>query len=268
MKPRRLSLDTKKLEQPEDTYPFGKNGVWNSNIGAEENENGFLPSAAILPYKLIGVIETDVYPVYFSTNNVNSAFGFHDIDNDVYIPIFDDADESFKLNFNLDRPIKGEYRRNFKNEIELVWLEIAVAAANPPRWANTVRIGTDPNDFLLFPKSLIPYIDTTIQAGGNLGMGSYFIALKYIRNDGTETRYTTLTSPKIAYSDNYDTIPGTNTGKALNITITGIDTTYERIGLAVVERINGIDSAYELPELSIAPTVTFILDPIDTSLSV
>lgn len=260
MKPTRLSLDTKKLEQPKDTYPYGKNGVRNANIGADENENGFLPSGITVPYKVIGIIETDTFPVYFSTDNVNSAFGFHDVIKDIYVPIFNDLALAFKLNFNINRPIKGEYRRNFRNEIELTWLELSTDGSlrNPPRWANTVRLGTDPNDFLLFPKSLIPYIDTTMIPGGNLGMGAYFFALKYIRSDGTETRYTTLTSPLIAFSDNYDTIPGTNTGKAISISITGLDTTYDRIQLAVVERISGVDSVYELPELAISPTLTFI----------
>lgn len=258
MRPRRLSIDTKKLEEPQDCYTYGKNGVWNANIGAEENENGFLPSGASVPYKTIGIIETDTFPVYFSTDNINSAFGFHDIVKDIYVPIFDDSALSFKLNFNINRPIKGEYRRNFKNEIELTWLELAAAGANPPRWANTITLGTDPNDFLLFPKSLIPTIATQVQPGGNLGMGAYFFGLQYIRNDGTITRYTTLTSPLIAVSDNYGTIPGSNTGKAITINITGLDLTYDRVGLVVVERINGVDTPYTLPELPIAPNITFI----------
>lgn len=258
MKPRRLSLDTKKFEQPGDTYPYGKNGVWNANIGAEENENGFLPSGITIPYKVIGIIETDTFPVYFSTDNVNSAFGFHDVNKDIYVPIFDDRLLSFKLNFNINRPIKGEYRRNFQNQIELVWLELVATGANPPRWANTVTLGSDPNDFLLFPNSLIPYIDVEIQPGGNLGMGAYYFGLQYIRNDGTITRYTTLTSPLIAVSDDYSTIPGTNTGKAITLNITGIDQTYDRVGLVVVELINGVLTPYTLPELPVAPNLTFI----------
>lgn len=256
MKPTRLSLDTAKVYQPQGTNPYGKNGVRLSGI--DFNENGFLPSTITIPYKIMGIIETDTYPVYFSTDNINSAFGFHNIDTDTYTPIFDDASTDFKLNFNINRPIKGEYRRNFRNEIELTWIELAEVGANPPRWANTSRIGSDLNDFLVFPKSLIPYIDTTMQPGGNLGMGAFFFGLKYIRTDGTETRYTTLTRPLIAFSDNYDTIPGTNTGKAIAVSITGLDLTYDRVQLVVVERINGVDIPYELPELSIAPNITFI----------
>jgi hypothetical protein len=261
MRPIRLSLDTKKLEQPKDTYPYGKNGVRSTFGATDENESGFLPSGINIPYKVNGIIETDTYPIYFSTDNVNSAFGYHDIDKDIYVPIFNDSALSFKLNFNINHPIKGEYRRNFRNEIELTWLELDAETdtkRNPPRWANTVRIGTNLNDFLLFPKSLIPYIDTTLQPGGNLGMGAYYFGVKYIKSDGTETRYTTLTRPLIAFSDNYDTIPGTNTGKAIQINITGLDTTYDRIGLVVVARINGVDTPYELPELSIASTISFL----------
>ncbi|CAM6001148.1 unnamed protein product [Sphagnum balticum] len=239
------------------SYPYGKNGIWNANINAEENENGFLQSNVNTPYPIIGVIETDTYPLYFSTDNTNSAFGFHNTDTDSYNAVFDDATLSFKLGFSTARPIKGEYRRNFRNEIELTWIELGTGA-NPPRWANTNNIGSDLNDFLLFPKCLIPYIDTTLQPGGNLSMGAYFFGAKYISNDGTETRYTTLTRPLIAFSDNYDTIPGTNTGKAITLNVTGIDLTYDRLGLVVVERINGVDTPYELPDQAIAPNITFV----------
>jgi hypothetical protein len=124
MRPIRLSLDTKKLEQPKDTYPYGKNGVRSTFGATDENESGFLPSGINIPYKVNGIIETDTYPIYFSTDNVNSAFGYHDIDKDIYVPIFNDSALSFKLNFNINHPIKGEYRRNFRNEIELTWLEL------------------------------------------------------------------------------------------------------------------------------------------------
>lgn len=258
MKPKILISDTKKLEQPQDSYPYGKNGIWNANKGALQNEKGFRRSSAAWPYKYNGTIETDTYPVIFTTDNVNSAAGFWDVDKDIYTPIFNDSTLSFKFGFNLSNPIKGEARRNYRNEIELTWLEISDGVRNPPRWINTVRLGNSLNDFLLFPESKTPFIALAMQAGGNLGMGAYFIAAKYVRNDGTETRYTTLSAPLIAVSTNWSTIGGGNTGQALVITITGADDTYDRIALVVVERINGVDIPYELPELNISPTITFI----------
>ena len=262
MRPGRLSLDTKKLEQPNDAYVYGKNGVqW---MGVNQNEDGFTQSACVVPYKIIGVVETDQYPIYFSTNNTYSAIGFHNLDTDTYVPILDDSTLSYKLNFNTLRPIKGEYRRNYKNVIEVVWIEMpdptgVASAPNAPRWLDTSSTPSTLNltNFLLFPKVQIPIITPVMQQGGNLGMGSYFFCLQYISNNGTQTGYTTLTSPLIAFSNNYNTIPGSNTGKSITLTITNVDLSFDRVQLVVVEYINGVYTPYELPELPVNSAITF-----------
>jgi len=259
MKPERLVNSTKPQEASPDTYWHGKNGIWDRNRRAVQNEPGFLPSSVNIPYSPIGVVETDTYPIIFSTDNVYSAIGFFDEANDVYTPILNDATKSFKLNFDLTRPIKGEARRNFLDQIEVAWFELNnTAGANPPRFMNTVTPGTTLNDFLLFPQSNFPKIDLEISGGGNLGMGAYYVAVRYLKKDGTQTRYGTLSAPLFATDDHYSTIPGSNTGKALTINLMNVDTRFDTLIICVVQKVNGVDTPYELPELQVAATMQFI----------
>lgn len=245
-------MDAQKQEQPPQTYPYGKNGIWFRN--AIRNEPGFSFSSVNIPYTHMGTIETDTYPIVFSTDNTNSAYGFFDVDKDVYTPIDNDSAKAYKYNFNTEYPIKGEARRNYKNDIEVAWFD----RLNSPKFANTNELGTTINDFQLFPQSVPPKVTLTMNAGGNLGMGSYAVAIKYLKKDGTATPYSTLSSPLIATSDNWSTIPGSNTGKALTIDLTEVDTRFDTMIIAIVQSQNNILVAYELPELPVAATVSFI----------
>lgn len=258
MKPINLVNNIDPQEAEPGQYWHGKNGLWDGKRKRLTNEPGFLPSSVNIPYTPIGVIETDSHPVIFSTDNNYSAFGFFDESTDSYTPIFNDSTKSFKLNFDLSRPIKGEARRNYLDQIELAWFEIGTTDANPPRFSNTVTPGQNLNSFLLFPQAEMPKVALQVSGAGNLPMGGFFVAVRYLKKDGTQTRYGTLSTPVFATSDGFTTIPGTNTGKALQITLTNVDTTYDTLIICVVQRINGVDTPYELPEVPVASTVTFL----------
>jgi hypothetical protein len=258
MKPQSLVNNTHPQEAEPGQYWHGKNGLWDQKRKALMNEPGFLPSSVSIPYTPNGIIETDTVPIVFSTDNTYSAFGFFDETTDTYTPIFNDSTKSFKLNFDTSRPIKGEARRNYLDQVEIAWFEIGLTDANPPRFSNTVTPGQNLNDFLLFPQAVMPKIGLTITGAGNLPMGAFFAAVKYLKKDGTQTRYGTLSAPVFATSDGFTTIPGTNTGKALGITLTDIDTNYDTLIICIVQRINGVDTPYELPEIAVAPTIAFL----------
>src|SRR5690606_20901851 len=258
MRPRRgLFKDAKPIDQPADTYIHGKNGVWDMNHGAVQNEKGFLVAPATFPYRVIGSIETDGDPIIFSTDNTNSAYGWFRQSTGLYEPIVDDAGKSFKLNFNTDHPIVGEFRRNYKNDPEIAWIELGEDPRNPPRFHTLSEEITEINQLLLFPEALIPEIEVSVVEGGNLGMGAYFVGARYLSSDGTETRYFTVTPPVFATSEDWSTIPGGNTGKALRIDITNVDQRYDQIQLVVVTRINGVTTARQLSPLPVAEEVTF-----------
>ena len=252
MKPVALARDFKPLETPAGFYTFGKNGVWRN--GMCQNEKGFRLSAAVIPYQYIGVIETDTFPIIFSTNNTFSAFGFYDDVKDIYVPIENDQAKSYKLNFRTDKFIKGEARRNYLNHIEIAWLD----KFNPVRFADTENIPIELSGFLLFPESFEPDITLELLNGGTLLLGAYYVAAKYINSDGTETRYSTAEGPIFTVAPNFNAIPGGNTGKSIRITITKVDPRYKSIQIAVIRKIKGITTVRELPSAPVTDTLTLI----------
>src|SRR6187551_60024 len=248
MKVNKLFMDTRPSEQPQGTYPFGKNGVNDIN-GSSFNEPGFRKLAAVVPYKLNGVIETDSKPILFSTDNNNSSIGFFNPETELYEPIIDDnpshlvnypADSS-RINFSLDHYITGQAQRNYKGQL-------VIAFTDKDQWPKYLNCD-DPSlstieDMRLFAYFTPPRIVTEQTIGGSLPSGAYYVAVGYERNDGTSTPYsavsavTTITPPTT----------GTASDKALTITITEADTSYDSIRLAIISKVNGITRAVELNE--------------------
>ena len=234
----KLSRDTRPQEQPAGTYPFGKNGIQGHVKGATINEPGFLPSSAQIPFIPMGVLETDRYPIIFSTNNTDSAIGYYDIDNDVYEPILDDRLLPFKLGFNTDRYIIGEVQRNYKGELVGAFTDKHL----PPFYLNFDNPQvTSLQDMMLFPVAKLPSVETDLQSGGTLLPGAYYAAVRLVKKDGTETSFLAVSAPKI--------ITGTSgqvTDQALLIKIGKIDPAYENVQVAIISKINGVTSAVQM----------------------
>lgn len=255
MKPvKGLSKDFKALEQPPLTYFFGKNGIWNGNTMSLQNEKGFRVSSAQIPYTIIGVVETDSNPIIFSTDNTYSAIGFYNEETDSYDGRIDDQFLDYKLNFKTNFFIKGEARRNYKNHIEVAWID----KLNPVRFVDMDEPAVDLANFLIFPEYKAPKILLDIINGGTLGMGSYYAALKYSNSDGTETRYSTLSTPVFATANNFAALPGTSTGKSLKLTITNLDSRYTQVQVAIVRRVKGVTTAVQLPAVPITDPLTVL----------
>ena len=252
--PKKLSKDYKPLEQPPQTYPFGKNGVRKANTDAAQNEPGFAVSSSVIPYEVNGVIETDLFPIIMSTNNVNSAIGFYDDVQDVYTPIVNDVSLPYKLGFRKDKYIKGEARRNYLNNIEIAWLD----KLNPLRFMDTANPPLTLSNYLLFPEYIPPTIDIEITKGGTLELGAYFAAARYINEDGTQTRYTTLSTPVFATAINFAAIPGTSTAKSLKINLSDLDANYNRVQIVVVRRTKGITTAVELDPVPVVGNTSIL----------
>jgi hypothetical protein len=234
----KLSRDTRPQEQPPNTYPFGKNGIQDFIKGSVINEPGFLPSSAKIPYTPIGVIETDRFPVIFSTDNTYSAWGFYDYENDKYLPIVDDKNWNVKIGLSTDRFITGTAQRNYKGELVVAFTDKFL----PPMYANLDAPAiSDIPDLYLFPVANPPKIETSVQTGGLLQPGAYYVAVKYQKNDGTETAFLAVSSPKIIGGD-----PNQTTDKGLEIRISSADTNYDKIQLAIVSKIAGKITAVQL----------------------
>lgn len=227
-----LVSDILPKDQPADTYPFAKNGIQNNLRATSENEPGFRRSSANIPYgTTIGIIETDKMPVIFSTNNVNSAIGYFNDDDDVYTPILDDANLPFKLGFNTENYITGTAQRNY-----LAQVVIAFTDKNPPpRYLNCDAPNIKaPEDLLLFPVAQAPDINVTTDVGGSLAPGAYFAAARYLKNDGTQTSFLVESGVTIIPGD-----PNTLQNIQLVITLSNIDPNFDLVEIAIISKVNG-----------------------------
>ena len=231
----KLARDVRPQDQPEGTYVFGKNGIQNYIKGSVINEPGFQVSAATIPYVPIGIIETDKFPIIFSTNNVNSAFGYFDSVNDTYISIVNDISLGFKLGFSTNRPITGQSQRNYKGEIIAAFTD---GTLNPfcvnCDFPNTTSL----KSMRFFPLATPPVLTVSNQTGGSLLPGAYFAAIKYLRTDGTETGFLVTSSPVIVRGT-----VGQITDQAFQVLITDVDLTYQQIQVAIISKVAGVTKA-------------------------
>jgi len=240
-----LDIDTRPVSQPEGTYPYGKNGLQFDLKGAVTNELGFKKMSAVVPYRFNGIIETDSKPIVFSTDNVNSAIGYFNPVTELYEPIFDDAIASYKLGFKIDWYITGQAQRNYKGEMVCAFTD----KFQFPKYMNADNLQVEKlEDWNLFPFYKAPKIKTSVDIGGRLAPGTYYVAAKYQKSDGTETPFSPVSLGK--------TIAGIDqlslTDKSLTITLTDTDSSYDFIVIAIISRVNGVTKAVVLDPIPIS----------------
>lgn len=252
MKPLALSRLNSILERKEHSALYGKNGLVYPKI---RNEKGFKVSSVNLPYPYyIGSIETDEDPIIFTGDGTNSAIGIYNVDEDTYTPILDDASLSYKLNFNTQGFIQGEARRNYRGELELVWLD----SHNVPRFLNIEKpIPTSLHLFNLFMSASQPDLDINLLPGGFLKKGAYYVGVKYISEDEAETGYFTLQGPIFTYNTNYAGGVDSNTAFSLQIKVSGMDLNYDRVKFVIVSNIGGVVTAKETEEFPVTANGEF-----------
>lgn len=131
------------------------------------------------------------------------------------------------------------------------------------------------NNAYLFPK--LNNIDQTINPttittdvidGGALLSGAAQVAIGYVGNDLSETNYFFISTPMGITDDPFSgdyqiydgCVAGTQTNKAIQVTINNPDTRYTNIVVALISKINGIITQVKLPYFSVSgnPT-TFVI---------
>lgn len=252
MKPDKgLYIDNRPTEQPEGTYPYGKNGIQFDLLGTTSNEPGFKKLLLKAPYKPNGIIESSTMPIVFSTNNTNSAIGYLDLVNDSYVPIIDDAswdvwDDSAKtirskIGLKFDNYITGQSQKNYKDEMVVVFTDKVLF----PMYLNcdNPRISSV-DDLRLFAYFTTPNIAVVMESGGSLPAGAYYVALGYEKNDGTSTPFTDASNVTVLTSG---TIQGTN-DKILRVRVSSVDINYDFVRVAIISKVNGISKAIELTD--------------------
>lgn len=246
-----LFSDTGPIDQPENTYPFGKNGVQDYKKAASFNEPGFVLSSAVIPYTHMGTIETDQNPIIFSTDDTNSAIGFFNPDTDTYTPIFDDTALDFKLGFKMANYITGQYQKDHKGEYVAVFTDKVL----PLRYINcTTPDINKPEDALFFLRARAPQVTATVEAGGQVPTGAHIFYIKYAKNDGSETPYITNTAPVIISAPDGSGV----SSSAVRLTLTGTDPTYDQVLVSVLSKINGVSTAVQLQPVSLSANMSIL----------
>jgi hypothetical protein len=243
-----INQNTRPKNQPEGTYRHGKNGISNSQLGLQENEPGFTKSAAVLPYKCIGVIATDKYPVLFCTDNTNSAIGYFNTDTDSYQPIIDDAAEDYKLGFHSDFYITGESQRNNLGEIVVAFTDkneiVGYLNCDAPDVSAL-------KDISLFPIVQAPVVIIGQDSGGILPAGAYSAFVRYTKKDGTITSFVGNSGITIVAGNS----TGALTDRSLVLTLSNIDQTYDFVQIAIITKTGGVYITPQLmQEISITDT--------------
>lgn len=242
-----LLRDTLPKDQPEESYPYAKNGVKDNVRGSDENEPGFRLSTIKVPYGVPnGVIETSKFPVIFCTNNVNSAIGYYDPATDTYIPILDDANLSFKLGFNSNNYITGTAQNNYLDHVIVAFTDKNIV----PMYldCDTPNINAL-EDLLLFPVAQAPDISLVSESGGALLPGAYFAAVRCLKNDGTMTSFLVISDVIFITG-----IPGVVQNTGLTVTLTNIDPNFDLAEVAIISKVNGVLDQQLLDDVQLAPT--------------
>jgi len=248
----RIFKDCNLVDQPNGTYRDARNILYNKLKDSICNEGGKVSKATISGEVLGSVGDGENEIIFYKTStNYNLIAEFNGTTLTTKI-----ADLSNYLKFDVNYPIKSILIKNNKDERIVIWTD----NLNPPRVINIdnpivsspIKI-SETNLLNLFPKSEIPVIDnvTVNSTGGSIPTGSYQFAVNYILDDNSETNYFGLSnfvriskkSESLVYNKFTGEESGITTSKSISLKFTNIDTSYDKLRLAVVKYIKGVYSA-------------------------
>ena len=257
-----LDTDTSYKDTQKDHYRFALNAVQNSNEGnqffmSNENSNeicGEIPDG----YTIIG-------QCYMSKDKtclflVNPILGLSEIGIHYSNCTYETVVSTSELNFSIAYQIDAIYRVRRGCESVVYFTD----GLNPVRFFNFGKLSEfktegdwDANKFNLFSQvTAYPKFESvTLVEGGNLEAGSYNIAIQYFDRDNNSTGWIEVTDTLIVYQDyytsnKYQNINGSKnvesfyevfglTKKAINITLSNLDTTFPFYQLAIIKATSG-----------------------------
>lgn len=268
MKLKNLRTDFHPLDQPEGTYRYAKNAVLTNTLGAIENEKGFFKHASVIPgTNIVGIIPMGMEFLIFSvhTGTDTSYIGVGKFLSGVLQ--YEAVIVSEELGFSPSYAIKGEYQVNAKGERIAAWIELGKIV--PPRIINVdnPEVSTI-NDLSLFPTYTTPSIGVSVlQTGGALLTARYIPIAKYRNLDGTETNWGVGLIPASVINESSsetftqrDGAPaGTPSTKALQLTFTGVDQSYDQLVVGYIQIKGGVSQAFKIGEIDAVEGATFII---------
>lgn len=259
-----ISQDTASSDQPEGHPFYVKNGLPMEKMGTWMNEPGFLKSSISLPdgYTEHGIIATDKRIVFFSSNGISSEIGVYDPYTDTYKTVVNDP----KFKFNSQKYITGKYRYNYLSQLEIAFTD----NHEIPYTINIDKPADAVNHFeqySLFPVARSPVFrkvsaSTLVVSGGNLLSGTYYVLVRYRNNDYSETNYEISSQPiYIPGSGGIGAVPGTVTDWKIQLTLDGVDTSYDKIVIGLYSFTTANVATFnEILEIPIPPSTGPSLD--------
>jgi hypothetical protein len=286
MQPFLLNTDSDPQNQPDKTSRLNINVNINSELGSITNEDGNYPlfnyPTLITPgatcigkiplsngsIVLFSVIEglsrfKDLTPPYNQTDGryCRGEIGILSPDNSYRVLIRDKVGVT-DFNWDLNTQIQGTYKINSDNTFSVYWVDFR----NPLRYINvdTPEPAVDLNFqctninefnklFVLKPFEQFKINLDSVQNGGNLKSGVYYVLASYADENFNETNLSFPSNPISIVNEltpypieNYDGCEAnTLTGKSFTISFPS-DITFPNVKLYVISKINQVLSAYDL----------------------
>ena len=200
------------------------------------------------------------------------------------------------LKFNTSNPIEGTYKIDAKEDLIIYWTDdlnsprafnvsrqqrwlTEASIANPYEWLYGIDPAGSHDDHIsllnLFPHSgPVPHIQMhdiywatppyqkSVNTGGGLLTGVYYLALAYVDNDFVSTNYLTVSNP-VSITEDYDhTRPrnkkdgakhGTQTTKAIKWRVENLNTDYKYLSPVIVRKMGDATEAFKLNVIEINP---------------
>jgi hypothetical protein len=249
-----LNLDVRPEDQPQETYPYGKNGLQYNLKGAITNEEGFKRIRNIIPagYQINGIIETDgPRVVVYHTNNESSRVMVYNLTAELPEYIFDDTTLSYKLGFKIDNYITGQTQRNHKGELICVFTDKVTF----PKFINLDKPEVSSlKSWRLFPEFTVPTVDKQVISGGNIAVGSYYVATRYLKTDGTVTSFSRVSSGVVIADEDGNDFAD----KSIELTISDQDTSYTYLEVAVISKIKGVTKVVLMDKTPVVPGISVV----------
>jgi len=318
-----LFKDTAPIDQPEGSWRYARNAIFNETDGAvsneggnqlagylgDKNENSLYQRVGNFNAKAVGKVEVDDDRIILflvdvvaqddpddpNTHSCEIGIWQNEVYSTLYKPDTNPKEDSNNhLNFNTSNPIEGTFKIDSKEDLVIYFTD----DLNPPRAFNVSRqqrwlesqgvgagynflYGIDPDDshddhinlLNLFPHSgPVPHIEMhdiywvtrpyqkSVNTGGGLLTGVYYLALAYIDDDFVSTNYVTVSNPVSIVEDYDHTRPrhkkdgakhGTQTTKAIKWRVNNINTDYKYLSPVIIRKMGDATEAFKLNSVEI-----------------
>ncbi len=249
-----LNLDAPSHQMEQGDYTYALNATDEAyKYALSKERSSYLRSRLPAGFKPVGVIS--VIPrkqTYFFLHNPKTGqnrIGY--LRNDIAGPPFETVLDAPCLNFSLQHPIlKPRYAISRTGKLTLFFTD----NHNPPRFyevGDAVSGAAGCEALRMFPSFAVPAIgDISVEEGGELRSGVYQFAVAYADERGNAlSPYYAVSNPIAVYgasladfSQAEGDAPGTNAGKSVRLTVSGLDTRQPYYNLAVIETSDAVSS--------------------------